>query len=79
MGQKSRRRISKTDTRSEATAYRGAAILIALPFLGIGGTFALSGFGFLPPPSGANARSTREGVRASSRKECPSRSNAATE
>jgi len=49
------KRINKTDTRSQATAYGWTALLMALPFIGIGTFFALAGFGVIAMPDGANA------------------------
>lgn len=49
------KRISKNDTRSLATAYRWPAVLMSLPFIGLGTFFALGGFGFTPLPGKANA------------------------
>ena len=49
------KRIQKTDTRSQATAYRWPAVLMGVPFLLLGGYFALAGFGFAPLPGKANA------------------------
>lgn len=49
------RSISKTDTRSQATAYGKPAVFLSLPFLAMGGYFALAGFGVLPLHGKANA------------------------
>jgi hypothetical protein len=49
------RKISKVDTRSQATAYGGGAVVLAIPFVLVGAYFALAGFGFLPLPGKANA------------------------
>ena len=49
------KRISKSDTRSQATAYRGTAVLMAVPFVLVGAFIALGGFGFVPLPGKANA------------------------
>lgn len=49
------KRISKRDFVSPRTAYRGGAILMAVPFVAIGTYFGLAGFGFLTMPDGANA------------------------
>lgn len=48
-------RISKIDTRIQRTAYGPLALLMGLPFFGIGSFFALAGFGVLQLPSKANA------------------------
>lgn len=42
--------IHKVDVRSSATAYDGTAVLMGLPFLGIGVWLALAGFGQVPLP-----------------------------
>jgi hypothetical protein len=47
-----RRRISKSDSMTYRTGYRGGAALFSLPFLGVGVYFALVGFEFVPPPPG---------------------------
>ncbi|MHC4940547.1 MAG: hypothetical protein ACYTHK_16530 [Planctomycetota bacterium] len=52
-----RRRISKTDSMTYRTGYRGGAALFSLPFIGSGTYFALVGFEYLPPPSNVNAPS----------------------
>ena len=49
------KRISKRDTIIHRTAYGGGAVLMGLPFMVIGGYFAVVGFDFLPLPSKANA------------------------
>ena len=49
------RKISKTDTRTGATAHGAGSIVFSLPFLGIGTYFALAGFRFIPLPAQANA------------------------
>ena len=50
------RKISKVDTRSQATAYGGSAVILATPFVLIGAYFALAGFGFLPLPGVLHGR-----------------------
>lgn len=49
------RKISKTDTRSYRTTYRWGALLLGVPFVGIGLPFALIGFGVWDVELDANA------------------------
>ncbi len=49
------KRIHKIDTRSQATAYRGGVVLMAIPFVLLGGFFALAGFGAFVLPGKVNA------------------------
>ena len=48
-------RIAKIDTRLQRTAYGMLALFMGLPFVAIGGFFALAGFGVLRLPARANA------------------------
>ena len=47
--------INKVDSRLMRTSYGWAALLMSLPFVGMGVFFALAGFGLIPLPGKANA------------------------
>ena len=47
--------IAKVDSRLARSSYGWGALIMGLPFVVVGGYFALAGFGYLPLPGKANA------------------------